>query len=141
MVNAFYIKRGKIMKKGNLILILMGLSMFASFVYADSAFKTSEEVEGTWKLEYTKKSMTASETIKREDTWTFNKDGKVTISHIPRDGTFFDQSPVNYKIEDGKLKISVLGRSGKFEVFSLVEKDANNMTLKNKYGDIYQFKK
>ena len=128
------------MKKGNLTLIILGLSLFASFVYADIAFKTIEEVEGTWKLEYTKKSMTASETNKREDTWKF-EGGKVTITHIPREGGYFDQPPVDYKIEDGKLKISILGRSGKFDIFSLVEKDDNNMTLRAKFGDIYQFKK
>jgi hypothetical protein len=128
------------MKKGNLTLILLGLSVFASFVYADITFKTIEEVEGAWKLEYTKKSMSASETNKREDTWKF-EGGKLTITNIPREGTYFDQAPVDYKIEDGKLKISILGRANRYEVFSLVEKDDNNMTLKAKFGDIYQFKK
>ncbi len=128
------------MKKGNLTLIFLGLSIFASVVYAEIAFKTSEEVEGAWKLEYTQRSMTDSETFKREDTWTF-EGGKVTITHIPREGTYFDQSPVGYKIEDGKLKISILGRPNKFDIFSLVEKDDNNMTLKANFGAIYQFKK
>ena len=128
------------MKKVNLTFILLGLSLFVSFVYAEIAFKTSDEVEGSWKLEYTKISMTANETIKREDTWTF-EGGKVTITNIPREGTYFDQAPVDYKIEDGKLKISMLGRPNKFDIFSLVEKDDNNMTLKTKFGAIYQFKK
>ena len=120
--------------------MLFGLTVFANFVYADSAFKTSEEVEGTWKLEYTKNSMSASETIKREDTWIF-KDGKVTITNIPRQGSYFDQAPVDYKIEDGKLKISILGRANRYDIFSLVEIDNKNMTLKAKYGSIYQFRK
>ena len=128
------------MKKGNLTLIFFGLSIFASVVNAEIAFKTNEEVEGAWKLEYTQRSMTDSETFKREDTWTF-EGGKVTITHIPRDKTYFDQAPVSYKIEDGKLKISILGRPNKFDIFSLVEKDDNNMTLKAKFGAIYQFKK
>lgn len=128
------------MKKGNFTLVLLGLSLFASFVYAEGAFKTSEEVEGAWKLEYTKSSMTDSETNKREDTWTFKGD-KVTITHIPREGNYYDQPPVGYKIEGGKLKISLLGRANKYDVFSLVEKDDNNMTLKTSYGSIYQFKK
>ena len=128
------------MKRYNLSLILLGLSLFASAVYAESALKNSAEVEGTWVLEYTKNSMDASETIKREDTWTFGG-GKVTISNIPREGTYYDQAPVDYKIEDGKLKIALLGRANKFDTFSCVEKDDNNMTLKTKYGSIYQFKK
>jgi hypothetical protein len=133
-------KREDIMKKIKLTLMLFGLTVFANFVYADSAFKTSEEVEGTWKLEYTKNSMSASETIEREDTWIF-KDGKVTITNIPRQGSYFDQAPVDYKIEDGKLKISILGRANRYDIFSLVEIDNKNMTLKAKYGSIYQFRK
>ncbi|MGR9100828.1 MAG: hypothetical protein ACU826_09710 [Gammaproteobacteria bacterium] len=128
------------MKKRILTLFFLGLSIFASLVYADIALKTSEEVEGAWKLENTQESKAASEIIKREDTWTF-KGGKVTISHIPREGSYYDQSPVDYKIEDGKLKISILGRTGRYETFSLVEKDENNMILKSTYGTIYRFKK
>ncbi len=120
--------------------MLLALTVFANVVYAADAFKNSEQVEGTWKLEYTKRSMTETETIKREDTWKF-KDGKVTITHIPREGSYFDQTPVDYKIEDGILKISILGRANRFEIFSLVKIDNNYMTLKAKYGSIYQFRK
>lgn len=126
------------MKKINLAGIFLGLSVFAGLVYADVPLQSTEDVQGSWKLEYTKKSVTATDTIKREDTWSF-KDGKVTITHIPREGTFYDQSPVNYEIEGGKLKISLLGRSDKFDVFSLVEKDDKTMVLKGKFGDIYHF--
>ncbi len=128
------------MKKINLAGIFFGLIVFAGLVCADIPLQSKEDVQGSWKLEYTKKSINATETIKREDTWTF-KDGKVTITHIPREGTFYDQSPVNYEIEGGKLKISLLGRPDKFDVFSLVEKDDNTMTLKGKFGDIYHFNK
>ncbi len=128
------------MKKINLTLMLLALTVFANVVYAADAFKNSEQVEGNWKLEYTKRSMDESETIKREDTWKF-KDGKVTITHIPREGSYFDQAPVDYKIEDGILKISILGRANRFEIFSLVKIDNNYMTLKAKYGSIYQFRK
>ena len=128
------------MKKLKLASVLLGLSVFSGLVSADVPLQSKEDVQGSWKLEYTKKSASASETIKREDTWTF-KDGKVTITHIPREGTFYDQTPVNYEVENGKLKISILGRSDKFDIFSLVEKDDKAMTLKGKFGDIYQFKK
>ncbi len=128
------------MKKLRFAIALLGFSALTSQCFADVPLKSSEEIQGSWKLENTKKSASAQETIKREDTWTFNG-GKVTITHIPREGTFYDQAPVNYEVENGKLKISILGRSDKFDVFSLVEKDDKNMTLKGKFGDIYQFSK
>lgn len=128
------------MKRIKLASLFLSLSVLAAPVFADVALKSSLEVQGSWKLESTKKSATAQEVIKREDTWTF-ANGTVTITHIPREGTYYDQSPVPYLVEDGKLKISLLGRPDKFDVFTLVEQDAKNMTLKGKFGDIYQFSK
>lgn len=129
------------MKKINAaLLVMMGLTWFAPSVYADVTLKSKDEIQGSWKLDHTKKSMASDEVMKREDTWDF-KDGKVTITHIPREGTFYDQLPVNYEVEDGKLKISLLGRSDKFDIFSLVEKDDKHMTLKGKFGDVYFFNK
>lgn len=128
------------MNKINLVPVLLGLSLFASIVQADVALQSKEDIQGAWKLDHTKKSMASNEIIKREDTWSF-KEGKVTISHIPREGTFYDQPPVNYEIEGGKLKIALLGRPDKFDVFSLVEKDDKQMTLKGKFGDVYFFNK
>lgn len=128
------------MKKISLAAISLGLSLFAGLAFADIPLKSTSEIQGSWVLLYTKKSAAAEETIKREDTWTF-KDGIITITHIPRDGTYYDQSPVKYEIEEGKLTIGILGRPGKFDVFSLVERDDKNMTLKGKFGDIYQFSK
>lgn len=128
------------MKKITTAAALLGLGLFSSLVSADIALKSNADIQGSWKLEYTKKSATSTETLKREDTWSF-ADDKVTITHIPREGSFYDQTPVAYAIENGKLKISLLGRSDKFDVFSLVEKDDKAMTLKGKFGDIYQFSK
>lgn len=127
------------MKKINLAALLLGLSIFASAVYADVELKSKDEVVGTWKLQHTKNSLTDKQAIDREDTWVF-KDGKVTILHIPREGKFYDQPPVNYEIEDGKLKIALVGNS-RFDVFSLVEIDDKTMTLKGKFGGYYYFTK
>ncbi|MDO9049194.1 MAG: hypothetical protein Q7U66_15860 [Methylobacter sp.] len=127
------------MKRINLAAILLVLSVFTSAVYADITLQSKEEVEGTWKLQSTKNSLTDKESIPREDTWIF-KDGKVTILHIPRDGKFYDQPPVNYEIEDGKLKVALVGNN-RFDVFSLVEKDDKSMTLKGKFGGYYYFTK
>lgn len=128
------------MKNQYVVSILMGCIAVSGFANADMVIKSNADLNGSWKLEYTKKSEQSAEIIKREDTWQFNE-GKVTISHIPRDGSFYDQTPVNYEIDNGKLKISLLGRSDKFDIFSLVEKDDKNMTLKGKFGDVYHFNK
>jgi len=101
--------------------------------------QSKEEVEGTWKLQSTKNSLTDKQAIDREDTWVF-KDGKVTILHIPREGTYYDQPPVAYEIEDGKLKVAIIG-SSRFDMFTVVDKDDKNMTLKGKYGGYYYFNK
>ncbi len=127
------------MKKINLAAVLLGLSVLGNTVYADVTLKAKEEVQGTWKLQSTKNSLTDKQTIDREDTWVF-KDGKVTILHIPREGTYYDQPPVAYDIEDGKLKVAIIG-SSRFDLFTVVEKDEKNMTLKGKYGGYYYFNK
>jgi hypothetical protein len=128
-----------IMKQINLAAVLLGLSVFGSVVYADVALQSKEEVQGTWKLQSTKNSLTDKQAIEREDTWVF-KDGKVTILHIPREGTYYDQPPVTYEVEDGKLKVAIIG-SSRFDLFTVVDKDDKNMTLKGKYGGYYYFNK
>jgi len=129
------------MKKINVgaLSLALGLSIFASTVNADIELKAKEEIQGTWKLEHTTNSLTDKQTVNREDTWVF-KDGKVTILHIPREGKYYDQPPVNYEIEEGKLKIALVGNS-RFDIFSLVEKNDQTMTLKGKFGGYYYFNK
>ncbi len=126
------------MRKINLATVLLSLAVFSGASFADIPLESNDQIQGSWKLEYTKKTVSSTDTIKREDNWNF-KDGKVTITHIPREGTFYDQLPVNYEIEGGKLKISLLGRSDKFDVFSLMDKGEKSMTLKGKFGDVYHF--
>ncbi|WP_024297296.1 hypothetical protein [Methylomicrobium lacus] len=127
------------MKKINLASAFLAISLFTGSVYADIELKSVDDVQGSWKLQYTKNSATAKETINREDTWVF-QGGKITILNIPREGKHYDQPPVNYEIDNGKLKIPYVGRSG-FDTFSLVEKDDKTMTLKGKFGEIYYFNK
>ena len=129
------------MKKINAVALslLLGLSLLASTANADIELKAKEEIQGTWKLQHTTNSLTDKQTVTREDTWVF-KDGKVTILHIPREGKYYDQPPVNYEIEDGKLKIALVGNS-RFDIFSLVEKNDQTMTLKGKFGGYYYFNK
>ena len=112
--------------------LLLVLASFGSIVSADVTLQTKEEVQGTWKLESTKNSLTDKQAIEREDTWVF-KDGKLTILHIPREGSYYDQAPVPYSIEDGKLKLEIIG-SSRFDLFTVVDISDTNMTLKGKYG-------
>ena len=127
------------MKKIFLATAILGLTLFGSAVSADVAVQSKEEVQGTWKLQTTKNSLTDRRPITREDTWVF-EGGKVTILHIPREGTFYDQPPVNYEIDNGKLKVEILGGS-RFDLYTVVEKSDKNMTLKGKFGDYYFFEK
>ncbi len=127
------------MKKINLAAAILGLFIFGSTVHADVTLQSKDEVQGAWKLQYTKNSLTDKQAIDREDTWVF-KDGKVNILHIPREGTYYDQPPVPYEVEDGKLKIAIIG-SSRFDLFTVVEKTDKNMTLKGKYGGYYYFTK
>lgn len=127
------------MKKINLASALLLLSTVTSTVFADVDLQSKEEVEGSWKLQYSKNTLTDKDPVTREDTWVF-KNGKLTILHIPREGKYFDQPPVNYDVEDGKLKIALVGNS-RFDFFSLIEKDDKNMTLKGKFGGYYYFTK
>jgi len=124
------------MKKITVATILSSVLLISGNVYAESTTLTDQNIQGSWVLEYTEKS---GQTVKREDTWVFNDNGTVTIKHIPREGGYYDQSPVNYEIEDDKLKVSILGRAGKFDKFSVINKEEKIMRLKARFGDVYQF--
>ena len=128
------------MRKISFAVLVGAMSMVSSLVFADLAFKSNAEVQGNWKLEYTRKSVNAEETNKREDSWAFNGN-LVNLTHIPREGIFYDQPPVPFTIDEGKLKISILGRPDKFDVFTLLEQTSNSMSLKGKFGDVYHFVK
>lgn len=127
------------MKQLSLAAVLLGWSLFGIAGYADVVLKSTDELQGSWKLQTTKNSINDRRPVIREDTWEFKGD-KVTILHIPREGTYYDQPPVPFEIMDGKLKITVLGGS-RFEVYTVVEKDDKKMTLKGKFGDYYYFVK
>ncbi len=127
------------MKNLSLAALILFLSALTGSSYADIPLESKDQVQGTWKLDYSKNTATAKESIPREDTWAF-KDGKLTITNIPREGTHYDQAPIVYEIENDKLKIPYIGRSG-FDTFSLVEKNDKTMILKGKFGEHYYFTK
>ncbi len=124
-----------------LIKIIAGLVFSALSVnaaYAEIPLGSKTDLEGNWKLLQTRANGDAKKAMDRQDTWIF-KNGQVTILHIPREGTFYDQAPVDYTVEEGKLKIAILGRPDKFETFSLESKEGNKMTLIGKFNNFYDF--
>ncbi len=130
------------MKKINLLLaasLLFGLSNTA--VFADT-LNSNKDILGSWFLEYTKKSPDATETKPMGMTWVIDNT-QLTQKDIPQvRGNPYDAPAVDYIIEDGNLKVSILGRAGKYDVYSLVEKTDTAMVLKdNKYGTYMYFTK
>lgn len=120
--------------------VLAICAMFTGIGHAEVQLQSKEALEGSWKVVQTRISGDASKANAREDTWIF-KGGKVIMKHIPREGTYFDQAPVDYVVEDGKLKISIIGRPDKFETYSVESIESNKMTLIGKFHTYYDFVK
>ncbi|MFU8788087.1 MAG: hypothetical protein ACNA7G_03600 [Methylobacter sp.] len=130
------------MKKINMLVtvsLLFGLSGAA--VWADT-LNSNKEIVGSWFLGYSKKSPDATETKPMGMTWVIN-DTQLIQKDIPQvRGNPYDAPAVDYLVEDGTLKVSILGRAGKFDVYSLEEKTDTSMVLKdNKYGTYLYFTK
>lgn len=131
------------MKKTNAVLALplLLLALSSSITIAEP-IKSSQEISGNWLLEYTKKSETTDETNSMGMTWAFT-DNQLIVKNIPQvRGDSYDAPPVSYTIENGNLKISILGRANKFDIYTLVKKIDNTMILKDtKYGSYLYFKR
>ncbi|MBL6985897.1 MAG: hypothetical protein ACU83U_01405 [Gammaproteobacteria bacterium] len=130
------------MKKINILLALsLSLGLSSAVVFADT-LKSDKDIVGSWFLEYTKKSPDSAETKAMGMTWVLNNN-KLIQKDIPQvRGNPYDAPEVDYIVEDGNLKVSILGRAGKFDVYSLVEKSEKAMVLKdNKYGTYMYFTK
>jgi hypothetical protein len=127
------------MKQITLAAVLLGSAVFGSLAYADIAIKSKDELQGTWNVDSTKNSINDKRPFKREDTWVF-ENGNLTILHIPREGTYYDQPPQPYDIEDGKIKVMMMG-SSRSDLYTVVEKDDKHMVLKGKFGTYYFFSK
>jgi len=129
------------MKKIKLLLaaFLFGLSSMAAF--ADT-LNSNKDIIGSWYLEYTKKSPEDTEKKPMGMTWVINN-SQLIQKDIPQvRGNPYDAPAVDYIVEDGNLKVSILGRAGKYDVYSLVEKTDTAMVLKDsKYGTYMYFTK
>ncbi|MGZ5051374.1 MAG: hypothetical protein ACXWF8_11975 [Methylobacter sp.] len=129
------------MKKINLLLasaLMFGLST-AAFA---ANLTSNKDLIGSWFLEYTKKSPEDAEKKPMGMTWVFDN-SQLTQKDIPQvRGTPYDAPAVDYAVEDGVLKVSILGRAGKYDIYSLVEKTDGALVLKdNKYGTYMYFTK
>lgn len=130
------------MKKINLLLVLTLLFGFSSTAALADKLNSDKDIVGSWFLEYTKKSVDDPEKKPMGMTWEINGN-KLIQKDIPQvRGNPYDAPAVDYLIEDGNLKVSILGRAGKYDVYSLVEKTDTTMVLKdNKYGSYMYFTK
>lgn len=117
--------------------LLFGLSSAA--VFADTLV-SNKDLIGSWFLEYTKKSPEDTEKKPMGMTWVIDN-SQLTQKDIPQvRGNPYDAPAVDYIVENGTLKVSILGRAGKFDLYSLVEKTDTTMVLKdNKYGSYMYF--
>lgn len=138
-----YSQLGKPVKKTNAVLALplLFLALSSSVAIAEP-IKSGQEISGNWLLEYTKKSETAEETNPMGMTWAFT-DNQLIVKDIPQvRGGSYDASPVSYIIDNGNLKVNILGRANKFDIYTLVKKIDNTMILKDtKHGSYLYFKK
>lgn len=131
------------MKKIHLVVISLLLAL-TSMAASAEPIKSEQEISGTWYLVYTKLTPTApdSENKPMGITWVI-KNGTLIQKDIPQArGDHYDSEPVKFVIEDGLLKVSVLGRAGKFDTYSLEEKTDTAMVLKDtKFGSYLYFTK
>lgn len=131
------------MKKTTFVHALsMLLIAVSSSVVTAEPIKSDQEIIGSWLLEYTKKSENSTETSPMGMTWVI-KDNQLIVQDIPQvRGGSYNASAVAYLIENGNLKVNILGRANKFDVYTLVKKIDNTMILKDtKYGNYLYFKK
>lgn len=128
------------MKKIKLLLALSLLFSFSSATVFADTLVSNKDLIGSWFLEYTKKSPEDTEKKPMGMTWVIDN-SQLTQKDIPQvRGNPYDAPAVDYVIEGGVLKVSILGRAGKFDLYSLVEKTDTTMVLKdNKYGSYMYF--
>ena len=125
-----------------LLALILLLGLFNPSLLLADTLSSDKDILGSWLLEYTKKTPTDTETKPMGMTWLF-KDSQLTQKNIPQvRGNPYDAPAVDYIIEGGNIKVSVLGRTGKYDVYSLVEKTDSTIVLKdNKYGSYMYFSK
>ena len=122
--------------------IILALILFSALsVQAEVALESNADVIGVWNLDGSAKDL---ESAKRpgQQTWEFTKKGKLATSGYDRrlpGGNFSVTS--SYEVKGGKIVSDVPGRPGKTASYTVIEKDANSMILKQEFGEYLFFTK
>lgn len=127
--------------KFTLLHSLLGLCLLlgSAAAFAEVALDSDQQIQGTWRLEFSKKNQDTAKITERSDTWVI-ENGKVLVKGIEHSGNRpYDSQAANYTVEDGLFKVFI--RPGKFDAYSLIERTGDVMILKDKMGVLYHFKK
>jgi hypothetical protein len=122
------------------IFVISSLFTLTSMTLSAEPIKSAQEVEGIWHLDYTKKTPDDTNQKDMDVTWIL-KNGKLQQKGIEQQrGDNYDSPEVDYVIEEGLLKVSLLGRAGKYDTYALETKTDKEMVLKDtKYGNYLYF--
>ena len=130
-----------------IILPLLLATSIISNVSAES-IKDSSELIGKWKLNATARKIDGEQRLV-DQSWEFLKDGTLisTASYESGIGTVYATKidefsvTVKYQIKDGKIVSEVPGRHGKTLTYQLIERNGNDMILRQGAGEFMFFTK
>ncbi len=126
--------------------LLLALSIISN-VSAES-INDSSELIGKWKLNATARRIDGEQRLV-DQSWEFRKDGTLisTASYESGVGTVYATKidefsvTVKYQIKDGKIVSEVPGRHGKTLTYQLIERNGNDMILRQGAGEFMFFTK
>lgn len=120
--------------------LVVGWVLLIQAAYAEIPIQNDNEIAGSWLMESASQKLDGPR-VSRSETWTIGGgELEKTGLLLARSGTY-DVPPVDYQIKDGKLWLAVVGRSGKFDVFSLIERSTDAMILYGKSDGYLYFKR
>ncbi len=101
----------------------------SSAANAEIAIQSDTDVAGTWRLVRSATSAEGQAEVSRRETWVIGN-GQLERKGIQlaRTGTY-DIPPAAYHLKGGNLLMEVLGRSGKYRTFKLIDKSDDSMLL------------
>lgn len=116
------------------------ITFLTSAVVAETEVRAGNGLTGNWLLESSGSNSDQGQ-LARNETWAF-EGGKLVKRDVklPR-GDTYDTPPVDYKVEDDRLLVGVVGRPGKYSSYTFVEMSGSMMTLKADNGGYLFFKK
>jgi|GEM_PF-156727 len=128
------------MKNKFLTLVFIITLLTSAVAVAATEIRSTDEVAGSWSLESSGANPDQGQ-LSRDETWVFEGGKLIKIGlKLPR-GKTYDTPPVDYKVENGKLLVGVVGRPGKYSSYTFTELSGGRMTLKERNGGYLFFKK